>query len=962
MEDATGQPARMPFWRGEGVGRSPKLGERVGRLKRLVAERLDDASLPDLLRGRYGCDDDAAAALVAAVRREATEPGGVSSERRVVFESFPNDLGDPCVVVRSVFGRGVNLPWSLALASVLREETGVDVASVTSDDGILLRAPRCEREIPLERLARLTAAEARERLLVALPNSPMFGARFRENAQRALLLPRARTGRRTPFWLQRLKAKDLLQTTRSLPDFPIVAETYRDCLKDLWEYDRLLQLLEDVAAGRVETVPETRRFPSAAASRLLFSFIAVYMYEWDAPRAEKGIHALAMNRELLGEVLGEPFDDGIRPEAVEQARAEASRVVPHRMARDADELLLVFQELGDLTREEACERCLPGGAGWLAELAARGSLLERTIAGRRRWIAAEEAPLFDALDTHPPDPECLRRVLLRFLSTRGPAETEEVSLRYGLPAARVAEALEELRQDGLAVSGRFGEGPNGPTRWAGARLAQAIRRRTLGILRREIRPVRPEVFRAFLARRQGVELGHRFAGPHAAERAVGQLRGLALPALAWETALLPARLAEPEPDALDVLSAQGLLVWGARGTKDVRAARLLFFLRGEGRLVLPEALPDLERLSSPARRLYEQLAVAGASFALDLAAATSLDGRELARAARRAGAGGSRDRRRPARPARPAPRDRGRLGACSLTEGGARSPPRPRRAARGRAPRRRAARERSPQGPIGPLVAPSDTVRARRRPALRRAGRGLGADPPGALGRRLPRPSRARGEPGLVERGRAGPGANGAAGRPPPRRVHRGRRAAPVRRGGGRRNASLPRGAGPGEESALAVAGGADPVLYGLDPPPSRDEWVVLSDGGAALRLTRSGELTLGAAVNDAVLKRCPPGAHGPRAVGARSPGPAQAAQRGVGGRPPRGGRADRAAPGGGRFPARRRRLRVPGALTGFNGVRPPFRRLRARRALPRSPAATASPRRDPSRGSPPARRGGADA
>ena len=620
VEEAHGQPApRMPFWRGEGLGRTGVLGERIGRLKRFVAEHLDDPGLHALLFARYAATPDAAAAIVGAVRREFTDSGGLASDRTVVFETFPNDLGDPCVVVRSLFGRGVNLPWSLVLSAVLREETGVDVETVASDDGILLRTPGAEREVPLERLSRIGPAEARELLLAQLPNSPMFGARFRENAQRALLLPRLRSGRRTPFWLQRIKARDLLQTTRSLPDFPVVAETYRDCLRDLWEMDRLLDLLARMESGDVEQVLERRRAPSPAAASLLFKFVAVYMYEWDAPRAERDLHAVAANRALLGEVLGESLDDGLRPEAAEAAYADATRLTPRRMARTAEELLLSIMENQDLTPSEALERSIGDGSGWIAELEARGSVMRVRVAGEERLVAAEERSLWEALAAGTLSREERDRLVLGYVGTRGPATVAAVSARYGLGLDEVLDSLERLRLEALVVAGRLG-GAAGERRFAGARLAESIRRKTLAILRGEIRPVPATVRRAFVVRRQGAVAGARFAGPDAAERAVGLLRGLALPAAAWEASVLPARLAEPEPEALDLLSARGLLVWRLDGAKELRSARMSLFFRGEGRFVLPDAPSPLEGLSREALALHEALALGGASFLSDLAA------------------------------------------------------------------------------------------------------------------------------------------------------------------------------------------------------------------------------------------------------------------------------------------------------------------------------------------------------
>ncbi len=858
VEDATGLPARMPFWRGEGLGRTGALGERIGRLKRLIAEHLDDPALPDLLAARYAASADAAAAMTATVRREVLESGGLASDTTVVFEAFPNDLGDPCVVVRSLLGRGVNLPWSLVLSAVLREETGVDVETIASDDGILLRTPRAERELPLDRLARITPAEARERLLALLPNSPLFGARFRENAQRALLLPRLRNGRRTPFWLQRLKARDLLQTTRSLPDFPIVAETYRDCLNDLWETERLLALLGRLGDGSVDRLVVRRKTPSPAAAALLFRFVAVYMYEWDAPKAETQIHALAANRTLLGEVLGTGVDDGLRPDAAAEASAEASRLLPHRMARDPEELLLAFQEMGDLTAAEARERCAGDGAAWLAQLLARGSLARVTVGGEERLVPADEGERYRALDAIAP--EALDPLVLRFVATRGPVPAAGVASRYGLPTAAAEEALERLRLEGFAVSGRLG-GTDGEVRWAGARLAESIRRKTLAFLRREIRPVPLDVWRAFLEGRHGTAEGHRFAGPDAAERAVGLLRALPLPLLAWESALLPARLAEREPDALDVLSARGLLVWRVEGEKELRASRLSLFFRGEGRFVLPPVPPPLDALSHAARALHEALALSGASFLPDLASQLGVDEQRLAPALRELvlaglvsgdGLHGLRELLR-ARKAAP--------------HSGAATPPLP-PPPLGRRPSRsglRAAegrvRERLGPAPagrlsgrfallaspavLGPDLDPGEREEAWARLLLARWGvvSRTVVEAEGAVGWGEVAPTFARMElRSDVRRGEFLEG-HGPLQYAEPETVEELRRA--------REEERTPFG---DELPALSAVCGADPVLFGLDPSPQRDALVAVARGREVVRLGPDGVLAPARDVPDRLL------------------------------------------------------------------------------------------------------------
>lgn len=860
VEEAHGQPApRMPFWRGEGLGRTGALGERIGRLKRFVAERLDDPGLNAALADRYATTPDATAAIVGSVRREVTESGGLSTDRAVVFETFPNDLGDPCVVVRSLLGRGVNLPWSLVLSAVLREETGVDVETVASDDGILLRTPGAEREVPLERLSRVGPEEARERLLAQLPNSPMFGARFRENAQRALLLPRLRSGRRTPFWLQRIKARDLLQTTRSLPDFPVVAETYRDCLRDLWEMDRLLDLLARMEKGEVERVLERRRTPSPAAASLLFKFVAVYMYEWDAPRAERDLHAVAANRALLGEVLGESLDDGLRPEAAAAAHADATRLSPRRMARTADELLLAIMENQDLTPSEIRERCSGEGLAWVAELEARGAVLRVRVGGEERLVAAEERALWEALAAGRLSSAERDRLVLGYVGTRGPATAAEVEARYGLGEEEVLDSLERLRLEALVVAGRLG-GAAGERRFAGARLAETIRRKTLAILRGEIRPVPASVRRAFVARRQGVVAGARLAGPDAAERALGLLRGLALPAAAWEAAVLPARLAEAEPDALDVLSARGLLVWRLDGEKELRSARLSLFFRGEGRFVLPDGPPRVEELSAAARGLYEALALGGASFLSDLASPSGHRPESLVPALRELllaglvsgdGFHGLRELLRAKRtsPAPPEP-------ASSLGKAPARAAL---RAAEARVASRLGFGTRtaaaashvlsgrwsllSSPSVLGPELGPGERAEAWARLLLARWGvvsRGVVEEAESAIRWSDVAPALARMElRGDVRRGEFVEG-DGPLQYAEPEVVEELRRMREERDEGE-----------PGD--GLAAVAASDPALLGLPRP--RDGYVVLRHGAPVLSLSGTGELDLGAApVSDRVL------------------------------------------------------------------------------------------------------------
>ncbi len=249
---------------------------------------------------------------------------------------------------------------------------------MTNDDGILLHFPRTTRtglqvQSGAELVRRMTPGEARERILRELPNSAVFGARFRMNAARALLLPRARGGKRTPFWLQRLKARDLLAAVRRFDDFPIVAETYRDCLRDVFDMPHLELLLERIQSGEVQVVDVESLAPSPVASGLLFNFTSKYLYEWDAPKAERQLQELAVRRDLLEDVLkGVELSDLLKPQAVVETHEQAQHAAPGYQARSAEELMLVLDELGDLSADEALARCAGDAPAWLEQLRQQG--------------------------------------------------------------------------------------------------------------------------------------------------------------------------------------------------------------------------------------------------------------------------------------------------------------------------------------------------------------------------------------------------------------------------------------------------------------------------------------------------------------------------------------------------------------------------------------------------------------
>ena len=476
VADAAGATPRMPFWRGDYPWRPYELGQRVGAFRRAVAERLGqlraaldlpdcrsvrqhDAAAPvqallEWLRQEYALDANSAWHVVDYVAGQLDHAGAISSDRTVLVETFDDALGDPRLVIQAPFGGKVNGLWGLALASALRERTGVNVEVESNDDGILFRFPEADADFPLDLVTQVGPSEARERILRELPNSAVFGAQFRQNAARALLLPGLRGGKRTPFWLQRLRAKDLLQVVRGFADFPIVAETYRDCLEEVMDWPHLEQVLTGIQHGAIQVAVVESLTPSPVAQSLLWDFISFYMYEWDTPKAERQLQTLTVSRDLLQDLLKDVnLADLLRPEAVDEVRNRLQHTALTAQARSAEELALLFQTLGDLSATEVAERCTVDPANWIAQLAGAQRIIPLAIPTARgaasRWVAAEYLPEYAAAFGLPVGPhvtfagtadEARQRILLRYLGQAGPVTDEAIRARYafarGLAAAR----------------------------------------------------------------------------------------------------------------------------------------------------------------------------------------------------------------------------------------------------------------------------------------------------------------------------------------------------------------------------------------------------------------------------------------------------------------------------------------------------------------------------------------------
>ena len=568
---APGQPGRMPYWRGDAPGRPIELGRALGAfLREVSALGPDDANTR--LR-EAGLDAYATSNLLAylAEQREAT--GTLPDDRTILVERFRDELGDWRLAIHSPFGAQVNQPWALALTARLRESYGVDVQSMHSDDGIVLRLPETE-EAPTGSVAVFDPADVEPAVQAEVGGSALFASRFRECAARALLLPRRNPTRRTPLWQQRQRSAQLLSVAAQYGSFPVVLETMREVLQDVFDVPGLVQLMKDVEARRVRLVEVETQQPSPFARSMLFGYIGAFMYEGDAPLAERRANALSLDSALLAELLGQAeLRELIDADALAEVEAEVQLLAEDRRAKDLEGTADLLRRLGDLTTAEALVR--GGTPGWLVELEERRRAIRVRIAGEERWAAVEDAGrLQDALGTALPvgiaeaftepvrDP--LGDLVSRYARTHGPFHPADVARRFGLGVAVVDAALARLSASGRVAHGEFRPGGSG-LEWCDAEVLRMLRRRSLAKLRKEVEPVPPEALARFLPQWQG--LGTQSGrGVDGLLRAVEQLQGVAVPASALESLVLPSRVAGYFPAMLDELTAAGEVLWAGQGS------------------------------------------------------------------------------------------------------------------------------------------------------------------------------------------------------------------------------------------------------------------------------------------------------------------------------------------------------------------------------------------------------------
>ncbi|HEY7206961.1 MAG TPA: DEAD/DEAH box helicase [Gaiellaceae bacterium] len=553
VSPAPGVPGSVPFWKGDGPGRPYELGVEIGRASReLVA--LSEAKATERLREQHSLDERAARNLWTFLTEQQAATRAVPSDRTVVVERFRDEIGDWRVCVLTPFGARVHAPWALALGARLRDGLGLEVQSIWSDDGIALHLPDADAP-PATDLLVLEPDEVEELVVAEVGQSALFGARFRENAARSLLIPRRRPGERTPLWQQRLKAQGLLQVARKYSSFPVVLETYRECLQDVFDLPALKRLLRGLQTRELDLVDVETASASPYSASLLFDYIATYMYEDDTPPAERRAQALSLDRDLLRELLGqEELRNLLDPDALEEVERQLRPV-----ATTADQLHDLLRLRGDLAAGEFDEELA-------AVLERERRAIRVRVGGEERLIAAEDAGRYrDAFGIVPPGglpaaylespEEPLLSVVRRFAKGRGPFTTAEVNTWFGLdvePDLRELERREELVRGELRPGGSERE-------WCDPDVLRRLRRASLAALRKEVEPAEQAAFGRFLPHWHGIDRRATL------REALVPLQGLPLPVSLWETEVLPRRVPGYRPEQLDQLCASGEAVWVGAG-------------------------------------------------------------------------------------------------------------------------------------------------------------------------------------------------------------------------------------------------------------------------------------------------------------------------------------------------------------------------------------------------------------
>lgn len=615
---APGEPGRMPFWRGDGPGRPMEFGRAIGQLTRELL-RLPREQGMDQLQNQHGLNEAAAIALLNYLEEQQEATTEVPTDSTILIESFPDEIGDRRIVILSPFGARVHAPWAMLLGARLRQANDVDVDLMWTDDGIVFRVPEMA-DLPSDDFFFPHPDDVEEELIRELGGTAMFAGRFRENAARSLLLPRRYPNRRTPLWLQRKRAADLLKVASRFQSFPILMETYRECLRDTFDMPGLISLLQDIQSRRIRVRSVRRDHPSPFASAVLFNFVGNFIYNGDAPLAERRAQALSLDfvqlRELLGTVdLRELLDQGI----VDELQLELQRLKGWNL-RNADDIHDLLTWLGPLSTEEILRRKGDVDSdeeidGWLKELqASRRIFVLRDVHGIAQYAAAEDAGrLRDALGIVPPSGladaflqpvvEAVTDLVSRFARTHVPFTIAQASEQLRLGTASVTTALMTLQERSRVVEGEFLPGKRG-REWCDLNVLKTIKRRTLAALRQQVEPVDPQTLARFLPEWHGITRPRR--GLDGLLDVIEQLQGAPLPASTLENEILPARVTGFRTADLDELCVQREIIWRGFDSIGGGDGRIGLYLTDHFSLLAPSTQITDDPVAGQIRELLQQ--------------------------------------------------------------------------------------------------------------------------------------------------------------------------------------------------------------------------------------------------------------------------------------------------------------------------------------------------------------------
>jgi ATP-dependent Lhr-like helicase len=665
VSPAFGQPGRVPFWKGDGLGRPAELGRAIGAFTReLAAGQSAGAGIRERLVSA-GLDERAINNLLTFVNEQKAATGAVPTDTTLLVERFHDELGDWRIVLHSPYGMPVHAPWALAVTARIRERHGVEGSAMAGDDGIVVRLPETDAEPPGAELFLFEPEELDQLVTTEVGGSALFASRFRECAARALLLPRYNPGRRSPLWQQRQRSAQLLEVARKYPSFPIILETVREVLQDVYDLPALAELTAEIVTRKVRLVEVETEVPSPFARTLLFGYVAAFMYEGDSPLAERRAAALSLDPTLLAELLGRAeLRELLDPQVIAQLELELQRLAPDRHAKDAEGLVDLLRLLGPLTTSELAARATPllrelhqvvqfdpvGPPNCdssedsspekslespiepiLIELARANRVLRATIASRLRDALGVPLPIGVPSAFLDPVGDPVGDLVSRYTRTHTPFPASEAAARLGLGVAVVTDALRRLASDRRVVEGEFRPGATG-SEWVDSEVLRRLRSRSLAALRSEVEPVPQAALGRFLPDWQKVgSLDANTAGPRPGLRgidglvsAIDQLAGMAIPASAWESMVLPSRVRDYSPAMLDELTTTGEVLWAGRGELSGGDGWLSLHLADNAPLTLAE--PSLTDASELHDRILLALTGGGAYFFRQLSASLASTG------------------------------------------------------------------------------------------------------------------------------------------------------------------------------------------------------------------------------------------------------------------------------------------------------------------------------------------------